>query len=153
MYCCTILKVVRVSARKHSISLDFAILWSPSCKWAWWMVMDVYIYSNCRHTGTVQSISNLHSSVELLHRLGNTQICTRQSAVIWEASTDASWRVHIIAEKDLWIKWRKLDWPVFWESLGIFLSATTISNLWNDGLLCDYNWRLCKSIVLWVGSR
>ena len=32
------------------------------------MVMDVYIYSNCRHTGTVQSISNLHFTVELLYR-------------------------------------------------------------------------------------
>ena len=37
---------------------------------------------------------------------------------------------------------------VRWIWLGLFLSATTSSDLGNDGFLCDYDWQLCKSIAL-----
>ena len=69
-----------------------------------------------------------------------------------ERSADTSWRVRGIAEKNLWIKGREFEWLAFWESLGLFLSATIISDLKNDGLLCDYNWQLCKSTALQVNT-
>ena len=54
--------------------------------------------------------------------------------------------------KDLWIKGREIERLAFWESLGLFLSVTIISDLENDGLLCDYNWQLCKSTALQVNT-
>ena len=46
-----------------------------------------------------------------------------------EESADTSRRVQGIAEKDLCIKCREFERLAFWESLGLFLSVTTISNL------------------------
>ena len=77
----------------------------------------------------------------------------RQSVAIREVSADTSQTVPGIAEKDLQIKCREFEQLSSWEMLRLFLSATMISNLGNDGLLCNYNWQLCKSITLWVGSR
>ena len=52
-----------------------------------------------------------------------------------------------IVEKDLRIMCCKFKRQASWESLGLFLSM--IGDLGNDGLLCNYDWRLCKSIALY----
>ena len=92
-------------------------------------------------------------------RIGNSQIRAWQSAVIREAFADTSRRVckHLtksswtpheesadtsqrargITEKNLQMKHRKFERLASWELLGLFLSV--ISDLGNDGLLCDYD--------------
>ena len=85
--------------------------------------------------------------------IGNLWICVWQSIVIQEVPADTSWRVRGIAENDLLIKCHEFERVASWESLELFFSATTISDLGNNGLLCNYDWQLRKSIALWVCSR
>ena len=98
----------------------------------------VYYRINGLYCATVHKITQITYFFPRNCHIDNPRICARQSIVIQEASADTSRRVRGIAKKDLQIICRIFERLVFWESLGLSLSVTTISDFKNYGLLCNY---------------